>query len=1310
MDPRIVQSAKNKIFEVASKAFKNGAQVLSNPAGYAASQVFNSPKVHEGIRMGRQFAEQMQGPALNKIETFLDKIPAPVFQTSIPGFSGQLAKDTFKLALPTILDQPASFLRGAEYLVNPERRAEVSQMDLMGKVGAIGDVSNLVPMGGLVKTGSRIPSALVKTGSRIPSALEAAQASLGQVGKIKLGPSALQKLQPLAEEGAGGIFSFSKKLGAQEYDVFNKAFQKAQNALDIQPEVREILPKDLTGHQAYAKINGAISIGEEPKNLIEDIAEGLKKYGYRGIDEAREIPKIATKAEALEKMTHLLNYPNELLKRGYTKGQINYIGSGEARNLIADGVEPFQWADRKLMPWAGKPAFPPGKAKIKSAMPKVPEPAIHTSLDGAKEAFSTWVNARRASPIQGLISKRAFSDLDEKGLEGIFEFQAGNKTGRFEELKNFFDQKHSELIKSGLNLNYKEDYLPQLWANTPKEIDAVFGKSLTQKPSFALDSIFADYEEGIAAGLKPKFQTVGELAGWYDKTATKTLADRDFFNFLKKKGFIVSDDVAPRNFVTLNPDKFPKEAVRVGDATYRSNFKAEPELAKLINNYLSDPGGPLQLFASLATRVKNIGLAGGIPGTALNYHGVVNIFRRDLLSSDNPIKTFLRDAVWMVHPNSANAYVQKNLNEASFFVKHGLTISSEDWTTFVKDVPSSRFGKLEAQWEKWFGDPLFKKVLPAIKIEFTKSQFAYLSKTMPESGAAKKASELANTVFGGINLDQLGRSKDTQNFLRSIILAPDWGETTLRIGKGLYSGFRHPFTPEYKTYRTIARNLVAFYAMENLLNKALSGHWMFENEGAVNKVRIDTGTYDSDGKKRYFTPWGTSQDFVRIPYEIVTKMMEGKIGQAIADPLVNRFSMPLSMASHLLTNQDYLHRPIYGNDTYGNQIPASQQAGNVFNQVAQGFGAPVQMRALIDYMTGKSSGEESIAQALEVPVRYVGGAFSKSQKTLQGIGKAEGLTGEALYNLNETTRGVSFSEKQTELLREGGTKLLDPLLALKDARSKEYKIREITEQMSLGELEPEEGEKQIQELMNTPSKFKVKRAGENVESTHASGFPNASIVTGDEIGGSDMQTETGEILAKMRVKSSGKPETHNGKYYYMEGGDLKNIQTDRKLKTPNYSGSPGLDKELKSTYDSSISSKITDIGDLFSQGQISRESAASRISALKALKSDQKLEAPNYTGDASLDKELQSDYHGQITSKINAIVDQFSEGLLSSEAADTQIAALKAIKALDKARGKKQKTIKAPVLKKAPTIKSKKLKLRKFKLPKTELEAFKRKK
>jgi len=619
------------------------------------------------------------------------------------------------------------------------------------------------------------------------------------------------------------------------------------------------------------------------------------------------------------------------------------------------------------------------------------------------DAFKTWVNNRRSTEISGIQASRQFRDLDNEGMTAIVKFQAGNKQGIYGQVKNHFDTKYEQLKQAGMQLNYKKEYLPQMWLEKQEVVSQKLNKFLSRNPSFTFKSVIDNYAQGIEAGLHPRFTKVSDLAGFYETTLNKSLADREFFAFLEKRGLIVPESAMPRDWSVIKAEGFPvKRGTADTGAETIEHYASPTEITKWIDNYMANPEGAMANFANFVTTVKNMGLSAGVPKTAINAHGL-NLYVRNVLSANNPIGKMLTQTHWWFNPNSADTFVKQNLDKAKFFNQHGLTITVEDYayTKPAEELTGNLFkksiSKLTSVYDDLFADPLFKKVVPAIKISYADEVFQNLKQSMPEVEAAKKAAETANNMFGGMNLDALMRNKETQNILRSFILAPDWAETSIRIAKNTGKSLLNPTSPEGRAYRVFARNALFGYITANVINKLTSGHFMFENEGINRKFQLDTGTYTSDGKKRYISVFGTALDMARVPYEVAAGILSGNLG-AMARPIANRLSMPAGAALHLISNTDYLGRPIYGNDKYGNPQAMSQQLGGVANELAQGLGVPSQARAGIDFLSGRTNLEQTLAQGLELPLKYEGGNYSKTQKEKQAMLQSAGISGGDLYS------------------------------------------------------------------------------------------------------------------------------------------------------------------------------------------------------------------------------------------------------------------------------------------------------------------------
>lgn len=655
------------------------------------------------------------------------------------------------------------------------------------------------------------------------------------------------------------------------------------------------------------------------------------------------------------------------------------------------------------------------------------------------DSFATWVNSRRASNVEGLLKSKEFADLDAKGINGVLEFQAGDKTGRFKDLKGYFDNKYKELQKEGIEFNYKEDYLTQIWQNPPEEVEKVF-RSLGTRPSFTKEAIFKNYQEGINAGLTPKFEKVSDIVRVYEQSTQKAIADHRYFKQLADEGMILPANKAPREWVTVNPDRFPKINSNIGDKAYSGNYKAPIEIAEKINNYLGDANFKwLEKAADLTSATKNRLLSFGVPKTALNAHGS-NILYRNVLSSKNPLEGAYTGVKYMLNPNSAQKYLDIELSKAPAAIKNGLTLSTSEFKGAL-DMPQDFRGKFGEKWGNLFEVALFDKMLPALKLQKYQEVYeGFLKSGMPEVEAGRNAAKFTNDVFGGINWEELGQSRDMQNLLRLIILAPDWARTNINLAKNLPKSVIRFSDPTLAPYRRFLATFLGAYVTMNVVNKLSSGHWAFENDTG-NQFNVEAG-FTEDGQKRYIRPFGTGADFARLPVDVLSALKRGDLS-AIPRLVRNRLSVPLGVGIGAMTDTDYRGQPIgyRGTDKYGNDIPTKQRVSGIGGELATLAGVPAFTKQVADYASGKTGGEQALLQAFELPVRYSGGTRSNIAKQAQEI---EQLSGKALYDRNKSLAGqTKLSDNQLATVKSGNASIQDILAGREKNRADE----EIKEQL-----------------------------------------------------------------------------------------------------------------------------------------------------------------------------------------------------------------------------------------------------------------------
>lgn len=591
-----------------------------------------------------------------------------------------------------------------------------------------------------------------------------------------------------------------------------------------------------------------------------------------------------------------------------------------------------------------------------------------------QSAFSDWVNARRASKIEGILNKKAFKDLDALGSDGILDFQEGLRTGRLKDVANYFDSKFQALNSAGVKLGYRENYLPQLWENDPTEVKQLYAR-LGLKPDFSMNRVFENYVAGLKAGLTPKYENLSDLLGWYEQKANKSIADRKYFDYLKTNNLIKPKGQAPNGWETLDPDHFPTQKFVSNNKVIEITMQAPPEVAQMVNNYLRmpaselnwrKPGAAVQWLADKASLTKNMAMSSGIPYTGINAHGF-NILARTVLG--NPKEAFTAGK-YLLNPKSASKFLDDAMQTAPWAIKRGLTLSTEGHEIGVSgstNLAGAAFQKFLKKQGAMFEDPLFQNIIPALKLKHFNDMTTDLTKGgMGQEAAGKAAASFTNDLYGGINWDAMGRSRDLGNIMRMFTLAPDWLASNARLGKGMVQAMLDPKNPTGRAYGRMARNIVGSYMAADVVNNALSGHHMWENAPGH---ALDIQMGKSDGKDRWLRPFGTAEDFIRLPFDAASAIIgKGDLGTS-SDIIKNRLSIPARAGLDIITKRDRYNRPMLGQDDYGRPIPTKEQVGGLAGELSS-MVTPPYVKSMIDLGTGRAGPEEALAGMGEMPFRY----------------------------------------------------------------------------------------------------------------------------------------------------------------------------------------------------------------------------------------------------------------------------------------------------------------------------------------------------
>jgi hypothetical protein len=912
----------------------------------------------------------------------------------------------------------------------------------------------------------------------------------------------------------------------------------------VAPELAAVLKKE-TGVDFSSFDNKTMLDRLYGKGLSADTIVGLfKKAGYDGT--VKKLP---------DGHRILVAFDTSSIK---TKAQLTDIWNK------AQGVSEMNKPPKAKPPLGGIVKKEPPFLKEDIHSVKTGEALSELGADTPKEKFADWVNTRRSSTVSGIVKGKEFEALDKKGMKAVFEFQAGKTTKAYTKLRKYFDNRYKELDDAGVDFNYKKDYLTQLWKEPQEEVEKVF-KSLGTKPGFTLESTFKNYQEGMAAGLTPKYTKISEIVGAYESATNKALADRRFFDYLMDDGMVLRANRAPKDWITLDPDRFPKFKVKTGEGAYVGSYKAPPEIAKMINNYLGDANFEwLERVANWTSATKNRVLSFGIPGTAINMHGF-NILARNVMASKNPIEGGITGIKYMINPKSAAKALDAQMANAPAAVKNGLTLSTNEYKSILEE-PAGFRDKFGTVWNDLFEKGLFDRMLPALKLQKYQEVYeGYVKSGMPKEEAGRAAASFTNDVFGGMNWEALGKSRDMQNLLRATILAPDWLQTNIRLSKKLPESVLRFKDPNLAAYRQFLATFLGTYVTMNVVNKLSSGHYMFQNDPG-NAFNLEAG-FTEDGQKRYVRPFATAADFIRIPVEVGAALRNGDI-QRVGRIVRNRLSIPLGVGVGVLTDTDYTGQPIgySGKDKWGNQMPIGQRIYGVGGETATLAGMPAFVKQGLDYVSGRSGAEQSLLQGFELPFRYSGGTKSTLQKQAQDI---ETLKGKALYDRNESLRGqTKLSENQLESVKMGDTDIPGIIKNRQENATKEIIKKQVLETGK---------EIKVDGVLFYP----VKQS-------------NGKIVV--------------RTLSEQKPTQSAK-STQSGKSgKYVVTNETTGIKTIIDLSTPvqepKLTGLDDVDKKLISSYKGKLTSRANAIEKVYLSGQLSADEANKALEEIKLKKEE----------------------------------------------------------------------------------------------------------
>lgn len=795
----------------------------------------------------------------------------------------------------------------------------------------------------------------------------------------------------------------------QKYDKFGRklkiktAFNKVANSLEdltgtsrdgktideVAEEVRDLIDKKAEWRAENKRVQEDLrQVASEKKALLKQIAEVEKSEKLAQTSKLVEEKFFQKQAEKTAKLVEeeklaKIKAEQRILRQEEVSKQLE-----ETQKRLLD-EQAYKIRQKELIAQARRPDITNDSlgGRIRRAFRKTLFP-IKNVDEKTQEIFRDW---KRKLIVSKALAEEQFAKLaipKEQGMKIINDFQAGRKTEFTEQIKKIFDGLFKEAKEKGFDFRYRENYLPQVYKETPEEIrqkmeeylaskglgdkliqdylDGVvelpedISRTLKLNPSFEKERTFPTYEVAKQYGLTPKYESPAQLAAHYKEQMEIAFANKKFIQKLAEEGKVLKEADAPKSW---NEIKLKLEGDR---------YFAKPDFAEIINGQLTEAkdlglfGNAVKGLAKTSKAMQEIALSAGVPKSTFNFFAIGQAIK-SMTAGD--IKMAV-EVMTRANLNSASIkFFTENADVIKQMANQGLDLGDRVGT--YKKVYESIGDKLNRKeyreaigesFSKLFNEKTFASFMPQMQISNFKQIYAKAIKDgMPPAEAEKFAGDVTKKFFG--LFEDVGRSNSTNDGLTALFFAPRFREGMINVlmntAKSVTTELKNPVF--YKN-RRLAYGMALTYAAYNMLNKQINGNYMWENEpGKEFALKIPYG----NGQFVYveFMPsfLAFARSLISGGYNLATgntKVATQKLGSI--------FSMPIKTATDVVSNSDYFDRPIYKDSDTG-----GQKALKIADYSVSSFNHPYfkELRKQLQD-DNKTPLLQSISIAMELPLKY----------------------------------------------------------------------------------------------------------------------------------------------------------------------------------------------------------------------------------------------------------------------------------------------------------------------------------------------------
>ena len=486
---------------------------------------------------------------------------------------------------------------------------------------------------------------------------------------------------------------------------------------------------------------------------------------------------------------------------------------GISQGIWSAYTKPPEWTDFKRMIGEYQGARQKSSWEVTRFAKKIQE----TMPKEIQEGVTNWIEAggdvaeleRRAEASGNLTLRQGY----KKALELTEEQRlfADN-------VRNYFDSRLDQAIKSGVVDAGVEDYVNHVWERDSAYARMIKGEVnaglLQTNPALAKERVFSTFFGGEQMGLTPKDKRIGYLLAAYDKSMNEAIAARAFVKQLLEgkaadgrplasvsgSGKPIIDEDITKSFI-IRPKTRPEEAADylpidhpvlrkwkfIGSDSaskpilMQGDVLIHPEIYRHLKNVLGRSA--IREFQFGGYKLGKILLDGiqELKSTLLSlsaFHQVqegvhavghtVNPFNAPDLDFENPVQLHLINHGLMIYNHSGMQEFTEGLHASGL----------------VNKLPV--VGHVMNRYSEY----LFQGYIPRLKMEMalhalTRNTERYKGTLNPDQIAEITARQ-ANAAFGGLNYDMIGRNKTIQDVFRLAVLAPDFLEARLKfVGQAL---------------------------------------------------------------------------------------------------------------------------------------------------------------------------------------------------------------------------------------------------------------------------------------------------------------------------------------------------------------------------------------------------------------------------------------------------------------------------------------------------------------------------------------------